>query len=80
MAALLASHWIFDLAAGKALAVETHLHSPFRVHELVVVVTSHEVFAEEDFIDDVFYLLDGDEEDSEEVQLGLALLGRAIVL
>lgn len=78
--ALIAPHWIPDLATGKAFTVQTDLHSSLSVHELVVVITSHEIFAGEDVIDDVFYFLDGDEEDGEEIKLGLALLGRVIVL
>lgn len=45
MMALIAPHWILDLTTGKAFTVQTDLHSSLSVHELVVVITSHEIFA-----------------------------------
>lgn len=60
--------------------MKTYLNPSFRVHELVVIVTSHKIFAGKNLVDDVVYFLDGYEEDSKEVKFGLTLFGGVVFL
>lgn len=78
MFALLAAHWVSDLAFAEHIALKINLYLIF-LHELLVVIDADRVLAGEQLTNDVIDLLVGDEKDSEKVEFGHVLFSALLI-